>query len=75
MPNGGVSKMNIATDLELAALAALGHEAFMTDDEMNALPTEQLQAAQVAVYAVVCDKIEHFVRSYRQVAQSSAAQE
>jgi len=73
LPNGGVSKMNIATDLELAALAALGRDQFMTDAEMNALPPDQRAAAQAAVYAVVCDKMQHFVKSYRQAAQSPAA--
>lgn len=63
LPGGGVSKMNIATDLELAALAALGRDAFLTDAEMNALPAAQLKAAQDAVYAVVCDKMQNFVRS------------
>ncbi|MFN8449179.1 MAG: class II fructose-bisphosphate aldolase [Anaerolineae bacterium] len=37
---GGVSKVNIATDLELAALAALDRDDFMTNAEMNALPPD-----------------------------------
>jgi ketose-bisphosphate aldolase len=69
LPGGGVSKMNIATDLEMAALAALGRDRFLTDAEMNALPTDQLEKAQAAVYDVVCDKMKNFVRSAGQAAQ------
>lgn len=69
LPGGGVSKMNIATDLELAALAVLGRETFMTDAEMNALSAEQVAAAQAAVYEVVCDKMQNFVRSAGQATQ------
>src|SRR5690606_37002038 len=69
LPGGGVSKMNIATDLELAALAVLGRDKFMTDAEMNALPAEQVEAAQAAVYGVVCDKMQNFVKSAGQAAQ------
>lgn len=66
LPDGGVSKMNIATDLEIAALAALGREDYLTDAAMSALPASQRQVAQAAVYAVVCDKIQHFVGSDHQ---------
>jgi fructose-bisphosphate aldolase class II len=69
LPGGGVSKMNIATDLEMAALAALGRDRFMTDAEMNALPAEQIEAAQAAVYGVVVDKMQNFVKSAGQAAQ------
>lgn len=60
---GGVSKVNIATDLELAALAVLNREKFMTNAEMNSLPAEQRVAAQQAVFEVVQDKIQHFLKS------------
>jgi fructose-bisphosphate aldolase class II len=63
LPGGGVSKVNIATDLELAALEALGRAERMTNAEMNALPPEQLERARVAVRATVPDKIEHFLGS------------
>lgn len=63
IPGGGVSKVNIATDLELAALAALGRETHLSDAEWNALPDVQRALAQEAVEAIVADKISHFVRS------------
>jgi fructose-bisphosphate aldolase class II len=63
LPGGGVSKVNIATDLELAALAALGRQDRMTDAEMSALPAELRTKAQAAVEAVVTDKIHHYLGS------------
>jgi ketose-bisphosphate aldolase len=66
LPGGGVSKVNIATDLELAALAALGQQDRMTNTEMSALPAELLAQSQAAVEATVTDKIQHFLGSARQ---------
>lgn len=63
VPGGGVSKVNIATDLELAFLGALGREERLTDAQARALPAEQLDAALQAVQEVVIDKICHFVLS------------
>jgi fructose-bisphosphate aldolase class II len=63
LPGGGISKVNIATDLELAALGALGREERMTDAECRALPPAALERAQAAVEQTVADKIKHFVRS------------
>lgn len=63
IPGGGVSKVNIATDLELAALNALRREMHLTDAEWNALPDVQRALAQDAIEAVVADKISHFLRS------------
>lgn len=63
LPDGGISKVNIATDLELALLAALGREEFLTNAECLALPPEQLAIGRAAVEAEVIDKISHFVRS------------
>lgn len=60
---GGVSKVNIATDLELAALGALGRDRYLTDAEMNALSREQITLARAAVQQTVTDKINNFVRS------------
>jgi fructose-bisphosphate aldolase class II len=71
---GGVSKVNIATDLELAALAVLNRDKFMTNAEMNAQPADMLQRAQAAVQAVVEDKIVHFLRSAGRAAQANVAQ-
>jgi ketose-bisphosphate aldolase len=63
LPGGGVSKVNIATDLEQAALAALGRAERMSDAEMNALPEEQRAAAQAAVAATVTEKIHNYLGS------------
>ncbi len=63
LPGGGVSKVNIATDLELAALAALNREDRLTDAQMSALPADALALAREAVERVVKDKIQNFVKS------------
>ena len=63
LEGGGVSKVNIATDLELAALSALGCDHYLTDAEMNALPHAEKAQARSAVEATVTDKIVNFVRS------------
>lgn len=63
LEGGGVSKVNIATDLELAALAALGREHYLTDPEMNALSSEEITVARAAVERTVTDKISNFLRS------------
>ena len=66
LEGGGVSKVNIATDLELAALGALGRDHYLTDSEMNALPSEQITLARASVQQTVTDKIRNFLRSYDQ---------
>jgi fructose-bisphosphate aldolase class II len=63
LPAGGVSKVNIATDLEQAALAALGREDRMTNVEMNMLPEELRARARDAVAACVHDKITNYLGS------------
>ncbi len=63
LPGGGVSKVNIATDLELAALGALGRDQYLTNAAWRALPPAALGAAQAAVQQTVLDKIEHFLGS------------
>lgn len=63
IPGGGISKVNIATDLEMAALASLGREKFLTSAEMDSLPADQREKAQQAVYEVVQDKARNFLRS------------
>jgi ketose-bisphosphate aldolase len=65
LEGGGVSKVNIATDLELAALAALGRDHYLTDAEMNALSEDEKARARAAVAETVTDKIINFVRSNR----------
>ena len=63
LPGGGVSKVNIATDLEVALLEALGRAERMSDAECRALPPDQLERGRAAVQRVVEDKIVNFVRS------------
>jgi len=63
LPGGGVSKVNIATDLELALLRALGREERMTNAQCKALPIEQLQLGRDAIERTVTDKIVHFLGS------------
>ena len=63
LAGGGVSKVNIATDLELAALSALGRDHYLTDAEMDALSDEQKTLARAAVEQTVTDKIMNFLRS------------
>jgi fructose/tagatose bisphosphate aldolase len=63
LPGGGVSKINIATDLEQAFLQAIGRARRMTDAECRALPPEQLAEGSAAVERTVSDKISNFVLS------------
>ncbi|MDX1991173.1 MAG: class II fructose-bisphosphate aldolase [bacterium] len=63
LPGGGVSKVNIATDLELALLGSLGREERMTNAECKALSADQRMTGRAAVEAVVMDKIRNFLFS------------
>jgi len=63
LPGGGVSKVNYATDLELALLAELGLKARLTDAAMRALPPEAQERAARAVQAAVEEKIGTFLGS------------
>jgi len=63
LPGGGVSKINIATDLEQAMLAALGRSNRMSNAELARLPARELERAGSAVEAVVAEKIEIFLGS------------
>ena len=63
LPGGGVSKINIATDLEQAALAALNRTERLTNAAMNALPEALRERARAAVAACVRDKIDNYLGS------------
>ncbi|HWI61577.1 MAG TPA: class II fructose-bisphosphate aldolase [Symbiobacteriaceae bacterium] len=63
LPGGGISKMNIATDLENAMLGAMGGLKRMTSQELDALDPELRAKGLAAVKAEALDKIKHFVRS------------
>ena len=69
LPNGGVSKVNIATDLELSFLKAIGREERLTNVECNQLPSELLQVGQAAVGETVTEKITQFLLSNNKASQ------
>lgn len=63
LPGGGVSKVNLATDLEVAMLEALGSEERMVDEQIVALSPQELQAARRAVEEVTRLKIRDVLGS------------
>lgn len=63
LPGGGITKMNIATDLENALLAAMGGLKRMTSAELDGLDPELRAKGLAAVKAEAMDKIRNFVRS------------
>lgn len=63
LEGGGISKVNIATDLEQALLATLGREERMTNAECKALSADEIDKARDAVRAIVIEKMEQFVLS------------
>lgn len=63
LPQGGISKVNIATDLELALLEALGRKERLTNAELKTLPSEALAVGLAAVEATVYEKIAYFLGS------------
>ena len=63
MPGGGVSNVNIATDLEQALLEALGRSERMTNAQCNALTADEARIAEAAVERTVVDKLEGFLGS------------
>ncbi|MDQ0874750.1 ketose-bisphosphate aldolase [Paenibacillus sp. V4I3] len=66
LPSGGVSKVNIATDLELSFLGALGREERLTNEECKALEPSLLGKGRAAVESTVIDKMIHFLGSKAQ---------
>lgn len=63
LPGGGISKMNIGTDLEQALLRALGGRERMTSAELDAVDPALLAPALAAVKEVARGKMRDFVRS------------
>lgn len=63
LQGGGVSKVNIATDLERALLAALGRASRLSNAECKALPADVLAPGLRAVEQTVEDKIVTFLQS------------
>lgn len=60
---GGVCKVNIATDLELAMLAVVGREGHLTEAELNSYSEEMIEKSQEAVRLLVEDKIKNYLGS------------
>lgn len=56
LPGGGISKMNVATDLERALLEAMGRQR-MSSAELDTLPAPLRRDGLAAVRAVAVDKI------------------
>lgn len=63
LPGGGVSKVNLATDLERAMLAALGSETRLVNADIEALPAAALARARAAVESVTREKISRVLLS------------
>ncbi len=63
VPGGGVSKVNLATDLELAMLSALHSEERLVDADIEALDDDALKRAQDAVEKVVREKMTRVLLS------------
>lgn len=63
LPGGGVSKVNIATDLELSFLKAIESEERLTNRECKGLAPERLQLGRDAVETQVTEKILNFLLS------------
>jgi ketose-bisphosphate aldolase len=71
LPQGGVSKVNLATDLEVAMLHALESRERLVDAQIEALSKADLIRAQAAVEAVVRDKITYVLGSKDQASHYS----
>ena len=63
METGGVSKVNIATDLELAMLGVMGREGHMTEEELNACSDEKIEESRNAVKELVIDRMTNYLLS------------
>jgi fructose/tagatose bisphosphate aldolase len=63
LPAGGVSKINIATDLEAALYSELGINTRLTEAEFNLLDTVEVSRGSQSVQKVVETKITDFLIS------------
>ncbi len=63
LEEGGVSKVNIASELEKAMLDSLGRSGHMTEQELLAVSPQELRQARAAVSALVVWKIRHALGS------------
>lgn len=65
MEKGGISKVNIATDLELAFLESLGRKERGDNQWSMDLPSDRLALGREAVQKIVQEKIIHYLHSDR----------
>jgi fructose-bisphosphate aldolase class II len=63
MLSGGVSKVNIATDVEQEMLKVVGKTSFLTEEELNSYSDEVLEEARTAVRNLVKEKIKNYLLS------------
>lgn len=63
LPTGGVSKVNIATDVELAMLHVVGRTGHLTEAELNSCPEDVIEASREAVKKLAMDKITNYLHS------------
>ncbi len=63
LPQGGVSKVNIATDLELAMLQALGLPKWISNAECKQLSRGEIEHGRAAVERTVIGKMTDYVMS------------
>lgn len=63
MESGGVSKVNIATDVEQAMLKVVGKESHITEKELNSYDEETIEKSREAVKELVKDKIQNYLLS------------
>ncbi len=75
LAGGGISKVNIATDLEVALLAALRREQRMSNAECKDLSPEELELGRAAVEQLVRAKIADLLSSGRAKDFTKVAQE
>ena len=68
LKGGGISKINIATDLEVAFLKGLGVDKRLTYAALKAMPENELNTALQEVDLVVEDKIFNFLGSQKHAA-------
>lgn len=63
MPSGGVSKVNIATDLEQEMLKVVGEKTHLKEAQLNSYPDVLIEESRKAVKQLVIDKMDHYLLS------------
>lgn len=63
MASGGISKVNIATDLEQAMLKEIGRTGHLTEEEINCVDPQLMDAAQRAVDLLIEERMRNYLFS------------